>query len=52
MAWSGRVGPASVTGGHLGDVEQFLEEMFRAGMVEVYARMVKFEAFGPGTANS
>ncbi len=49
-----------VTGGHLGDAEQFLEEMFRArhGLLvvetmsslsrEVYARMAKIEAFGPG----
>ncbi|ACV81313.1 magnesium transporter CorA family protein [Nakamurella multipartita] len=48
-----------VTGGHLGDAEQFLEEMFRArhGLLavetiaslsrEVYARMAKIEAFGP-----
>jgi Mg2+ and Co2+ transporter CorA len=47
-----------VTGGHLGDPEQFLEEMFRArhGLLavetiaslsrEVYARMAKIEAFG------
>lgn len=50
----------TVTGGHLGDPEQFLEEMFRArhGLLtvetmaslsrEVYARMAKIEAFGPG----
>ena len=49
-----------VTGGHLGDAEKFLEEMFRArhGLLtvetmaalsrEVYARMAKIEAFGPG----
>ena len=49
-----------VTAGHLGDTEQFLEEMFRArhGLLtvetmaslsrEVYARMAKIEAFGPG----
>jgi magnesium transporter len=48
-----------VTAGHLGDAEQFLEEMFRArhGLLtvetmaslsrEVYARMAKIEAFGP-----
>ncbi len=48
-----------VTGGHLGDPEKFLEEMFRArhGLLvvetmaslsrEVYARMAKIEAFGP-----
>ena len=48
-----------VTAGHLGDPEQFLEEMFRArhGLLtvetmaslsrEVYARMAKIEAFGP-----
>ena len=51
-----------VTGGHLGDPEKFLEEMFRArhGLLtvqtmaalsrEVYARMAKIEAFGPGRA--
>jgi len=49
-----------VTAGHLGDAELFLEEMFRArhGLLtvqtmaalsrEVYARMAKIEAFGPG----
>lgn len=49
-----------VTGGHLGDAEAFLEEMFQArhGLLvvetmsalsrEVYARMAKIEAFGPG----
>ena len=49
-----------VTAGHLGDAEQFLEEMFRArhGLLtvqtmaslsrEVYARMAKIEALGPG----
>jgi len=49
-----------VTGGHLGDPEKFLEEMFRArhGLLtvetmaalsrEVYARMAKIEAFGAG----
>jgi Mg2+ and Co2+ transporter CorA len=49
-----------VTSGHLGDVEAFLEEMFQArhGLLvvetmsslsrEVYARMVKIEAFGVG----
>ena len=49
-----------VTAGHLGDPEQFLEEMFRArhGLLtvetmaalsrEVYARMAKIEAFGSG----
>jgi len=48
-----------VTGGHLGDPEIFLDEMFRArhGLLtvetmaslssEVYARMAKIEAFGP-----
>jgi len=48
-----------VTGGHLGDPEQFLEEMFRArhGLLtvetmaalsrEVYARMAKIQALGP-----
>jgi magnesium transporter len=53
-----------VTGGHLGDPESFLEEMFRArhGLLavstmsalsrEVYARMVTIEAFGPGTGQS
>ncbi|MET0865598.1 MAG: magnesium transporter CorA family protein [Nakamurella sp.] len=50
----------TVTGGHLGDPERFLDEMFRArhGLLtvetmaslsrEVYARMAKIEAFGPG----
>ena len=49
-----------VTGGHLGDPESFLDEMFRArhGLLavstisalsrEVYARMVTIMAFGPG----
>lgn len=49
-----------VTGGQLGDAEEFLEEMFRTrhGLLvvetmsalsrEVYARMSKIEAFGPG----
>jgi magnesium transporter len=49
-----------VTAGHLGDAEKFLEEMFRTrhGLLtvqtmaalsrEVYARMAKIEAFGPG----
>ena len=49
-----------VTAGHLGDPEKFLEEMFRArhGLLtvktmaalsrEVYARMAKITAFGPG----
>jgi len=49
-----------VTAGHLGDPEKFLEEMFRArhGLLtvktmaalsrEVYARMAKIAAFGPG----
>jgi Mg2+ and Co2+ transporter CorA len=49
----------TVTGGHLGDPEKFLDEMFRArhGLLtvetmaslsrEVYARMAKIEAFGP-----
>ena len=49
-----------VTAGHLGDPEEFLEEMFRArhGLLtvetmaglsrEVYARMAKIEAFGRG----
>jgi magnesium transporter len=49
-----------VTGGHLGDPESFLEEMFRArhGLLtvstmstlsrEVYGRMVTIAAFGPG----
>ncbi len=48
-----------VTGDHLGDPEQFLDEMFRArhGLLtvrtmstlsrEVYARMAKIQAFGP-----
>lgn len=47
-----------VTGGHLGDVEQFLEELFRArhGLItvrtmaalsrEVYARMARINVFG------
>lgn len=51
-----------VTGGHLGDPEEFLDEMFRArhGLLtvtniaalsrEVYSRMVTIEAFGPGPA--
>jgi magnesium transporter len=50
-----------VTGGHLGDPESFLDEMFRArhGLLavstmsalsrEVYGRMVTISAFGPGT---
>jgi Mg2+ and Co2+ transporter CorA len=50
----------TVTGGHLGDPEKFLDELFRArhGLLtvktmaalsrEVYARMAKIEAFGPG----
>ena len=49
-----------VTGGHLGDPEEFLDEMFRArhGLLtvqnmsalsrEVYSRMATIEAFGPG----
>ncbi len=49
-----------VTGGHLGDPEEFLDEMFRArhGLLtvstmsalsrEVYGRMVTIVAFGPG----
>jgi magnesium transporter len=49
-----------VTGGHLGDPESFLDEMFRArhGLLtvstmsalsrEVYSRMVTIAAFGPG----
>jgi Mg2+ and Co2+ transporter CorA len=49
-----------VTAGHLGDPEEFLEEMFRArhGLLtvetmaslsrEVYARMAKIQAFGAG----
>jgi Mg2+ and Co2+ transporter CorA len=53
-----------VTAGHLGDAELFLEEMFRArhGLLtvqtmaalsrEVYARMAKIEAFGPGRPES
>jgi magnesium transporter len=53
-----------VTGGHLGDPESFLEEMFRTrhGLLavstmsalsrEVYGRMVTIEAFGPGTGQS
>ena len=52
-----------VTSGHLGDAEAFLEEMFqtRHGLLvvetmsslsrEVYARMVKIEAFGAGRGN-
>ena len=50
-----------VTGGHLGDPESFLDEMFRArhGLLtvstmaalsrQVYARMATLTAFGPGT---
>src|SRR6478752_7602813 len=53
-----------VTAGHLGDPEKFLEEMFRArhGLLtvetmcalsrEVYARMLKIEAFGEGLGQS
>ena len=53
-----------VTGGHLGDPESFLDEMFRTrhGLLtvanmsalsrEVYARMVTITAFGPGTGQS
>ena len=53
-----------VTGGHLGDPETFLDEMFRArhGLLtvstmsalsrEVYARMATIEAFGPGSGQS
>ena len=53
-----------VTGGHLGDPESFLDEMFRArhGLLtvstmaalsrEVYARMVTIGAFGQGTGQS
>jgi magnesium transporter len=53
-----------VTGGHLGDPETFLDEMFRArhGLLtvstmsalsrEVYGRMTTIEAFGPGTGQS
>jgi Mg2+ and Co2+ transporter CorA len=53
-----------VTAGHLGDPEEFLEEMFRArhGLLtvetmaalsrEVYARMAKIEAFHPGLGQS
>ena len=49
-----------VTGGHMGDPEQFLEELFgvRHGLLavrtmaamgrEVYGRMVRLEVFGPG----
>jgi magnesium transporter len=53
-----------VTGGHLGDPESFLDEMFRTrhGLLtvstmsalsrEVYARMATLTAFGPGTGQS
>ncbi len=53
-----------VTGGHLGDPETFLDEMFRArhGLLtvstmsalsrEVYGRMATIEAFGPGSGQS
>ena len=53
-----------VTGGHLGDPETFLDEMFRArhGLLtvstmsalsrEVYGRMATIEAFGPGLGQS
>jgi magnesium transporter len=53
-----------VTGGHLGDPESFLDEMFRArhGLLtvntmaalsrEVYGRMVTITAFGPGAGQS
>jgi Mg2+ and Co2+ transporter CorA len=53
-----------VTGGHLGDPETFLDEMFRArhGLLtvstmsalsrEVYARMATIEAFGRGSGQS
>ena len=53
-----------VTGGHLGDPETFLDEMFRArhGLLtvstmsalsrEVYGRMATIEAFGPGHGQS
>ena len=53
-----------VTGGHLGDPETFLDEMFRArhGLLtvstmsalsrEVYARMATIEAFGPGSGQA
>ena len=53
-----------VTGGHLGDPESFLDEMFRTrhGLLtvstmsalsrEVYARMVTITAFGPGTGQA
>jgi magnesium transporter len=53
-----------VTGGHLGDPESFLEEMFRArhGLLtvstmsalsrEVYSRMVTLEVFGPGSGQA
>src|SRR6476620_10437946 len=53
-----------VTGGHLGDPESFLDEMFRArhGLLtvstmaalsrEVYGRMVTIEAFGPGAGQA
>ena len=53
-----------VTGGHLGDPESFLDEMFRVrhGLLtvstmaalsrQVYARMVTITAFGPGAGQS
>jgi magnesium transporter len=53
-----------VTGGHLGDPESFLDEMFRTrhGLLtvstmsalsrEVYSRMVTLAAFGPGTGQA
>ena len=53
-----------VTGGHLGDPESFLDEMFRArhGLLtvstmaalsrEVYGRMVTIAAFGPGAGHA
>lgn len=53
-----------VTGGHLGDPESFLDEMFRTrhGLLtvstmsalsrEVYGRMVTIKAFGPGPGES
>jgi Mg2+ and Co2+ transporter CorA len=53
-----------VTGGHLGDPESFLEEMFRArhGLLtvttmsalsrQVYSRMATLEVFGPGPGQS
>lgn len=53
-----------VTGGHLGDPESFLDEMFRArhGLLtvstmsalsrEVYGRMATIKAFGPGLGDS